>query len=221
MIEVGNSIPERLASAYALFRVFCKERRETPMVKHFSRENLNWESLAKYPECSFKGSDTRLMLGFLIDFLQFDTGNTDPISQKAMVAASNMDAFLRLVFTTNRFFLSRSEGLSAYALLCVWNEKVHECARACYALNACFFNLTPKIHYVMHIGADIKLQLDSGLIEILSPALWATQMAEEFIGSACRLGRTVHPSTAVRRSAQKWLVFCKQWWLEEVEELEQ
>ena len=58
-------MPAKLSAAYEAFAQFCKQRREVPMVKHFTKDNLSWSSLKVYPESSFKGSDARLLLAFL------------------------------------------------------------------------------------------------------------------------------------------------------------
>ena len=66
----GQGVPVRLEVAYEDFKSFCaKILHETPHVKHWSRENLNWKSLKSMPESSFKASDTRLMLYWLLDYL--------------------------------------------------------------------------------------------------------------------------------------------------------
>ena len=186
------------------------------MVKNFTKENLQWESLAKYPECSFKGSDTRLMLGWLVDWMYtFNIDERNEICASALAASRCMDDFLRLVYTQNRLFLSREQGFACLNLLKTWYVKTMWCARACYDQKICFFNLTPKYHYLMHVGLDLERQLQGGLEDILSPGLFATQMAEEYIGKSCRVARTTHPCTAVKRTAQKWMVHCKQWFDEE------
>ena len=191
--------------------------RETPMVKHFTRENLGWTSLAKYPDCSFKGSDTRLLLGFLIDFMYHDnTHEVNTCCRDALDAARCMDDCIRMFYTEDRTFLPRAQGLAAFNLLESWHVKSHACARRCYDQSLCFFNLTPKFHYLQHVSTNIKEQLDAGLQEILNPAIFATQMAEEYIGKSCRVARTTHPCTAVERTAQKWLVFLKKWWDEDI-----
>ncbi|CAK9001975.1 Uncharacterized protein SCF082_LOCUS7136, partial [Durusdinium trenchii] len=74
----GN-IPDKLAAAYTAFAAFCKDLGENPMVKHFTRDNLSWTSLNKYPEASFKGSDTRLILGFLVDVLANRSAEMDAL----------------------------------------------------------------------------------------------------------------------------------------------
>ena len=67
----GKSVPVRLNEAYQLFAEFCQHVvHETPLVKHFTRENLGWGSLHEMPEASFKASDVRLMLRWLVSYLQ-------------------------------------------------------------------------------------------------------------------------------------------------------
>ena len=182
------------------------------MVKHFSKENLGWDSLAKYPEASFKGSDTRLLLRWLVAWMyEANIFTKNQVCSDALDACRCMDDFMRLVFTSNRIFLSRAEGASCVTLLKTWQSKVMQCAMSCYNESLCFFNLTPKFHYIFHVTADVQSQLDAGGVELLNPSLFSTQMAEEYIGKSCRIARTVHPCTAVARTAQKWLVHAKQW----------
>ena len=182
------------------------------MLKHFTRENLHWESLAKYPDSSCKGSDSRLLLGFLVDFMYHDkTHEVNSICKDALDAGRSMDDFLRLIFTEDRTFLTAEQAVSAVNLLTVWHSKSNACALGCYQQQLCFFNLTPKFHYLQHISTDLQKQI-SARCDPLNPALFATQMAEEWIGRSCRIARTAHPCTAVSRTAEKWLVFCHQWW---------
>lgn len=167
--------------------------------------------MVKFPEASFKGSDVKLLLGFLVDFMKHDgTSAINQICMSALEAAESMDDFLRLVFTTDRLFLSREEANLAINYLEVWHEKFHACARGCYDQSLVFFNLTPKVHYLFHVSDDLRKQLH--LRHILNPGLFSTQMAEDYIGRTCRVAKTTHPCTAVQRTAQKWLVVTKQLW---------
>ena len=68
---LGRSIPVRIDEAYQDFKHFCKHvLKKTPMVKHWTRENLGWKALDNMPSTSFKASDTYLMLSWLLDYLQ-------------------------------------------------------------------------------------------------------------------------------------------------------
>lgn len=90
-LQAGSSIPQKLQTAYTMFKAFCKHSRATPFVKTFTRDNLGWDSFAKYPEASFKGSEVKLLLGFLVDFMYHDeTHQVNQICCDALDAARCM-----------------------------------------------------------------------------------------------------------------------------------
>ena len=188
VLKAGSSIPSRLSTAYSLFKMFCRSLRATPLLKTFTRDNLNWESLAKYPDASFKGSDVKLLLQWLIDFMYHDNTHAqtaDTVCQNALDAARCMDDFLRLIFTSHRVLISREAALSCLNLLQEWHVKSHSCARVCFDRGLCFFNLVPKGHYLFHVSADLKKQLDDQENQnIISPAAFSTQPAEDYIGKS-------------------------------------
>ena len=223
----GNNVSAKLTSAYAEFREHCRMLRESPLVKRFTRENLGWGSTKTYPKCSFKGSDTRLIPGFLIGALEKPEVQLDEATSVAYVAAKSMDDFLRLVFGTKdgqgcrKSLFNRNEGAHALALLTVWCEKFYTCATLCFGKRLCFFPLTPKFHFLLHVAADLKEQLSrmqSTDRYILNPGLFATQMAEDATGRSCRMARTCHVLTASVRVAQKWLIAIKLFWDEQAEQ---
>lgn len=182
------------------------------MVKHFTKENLGWSSMASFPDCSFKGSDTRLILRWLVAFLG-DLQTDDPVELAGFVACKAMDEFLRICFDRKKPLLPKSDGAQCLALLCLWIEKYLACARACYDRGQCFFSIVPKVHYIMHVADDLLVQLSNPeLQDVLNPGLFSTQMAEDYVGRTCRIGRTVHPRNLALRSAQKWLVVTKRLW---------
>ena len=219
--QEGNSVPQKLASAYRAFRAFCRDIGETPLVKHFTKDNLNWSSLRHFPDCSFKGADTRLLLGFILQVMRAPVVALDDVASEVLLAAEGIDEFLRLIFGTKDgagcklALLNRSEGTKAMNFLNVWIQKFYVCARLCYDKGLCYFKLTPKYHYLQHVLRDMQQQL-SGLSDedgyILSPGLFATQMAEDATGRSSRMSRTVHVRTTALRVAQKWLISVKLHW---------
>ena len=190
------------------------------MVKHFTRDNLGWASMNSYPECSFKGSDTRLILQFVIWKMEQDSVVLGEVASAALIGAKAMDDFLRYVFGTRdvrgcrKPLLLRHEGALALAYLSLYLERFYVCAERCFGRGLCFFVLTPKYHYLMHVAHDLAVQLDRVKDEeyILNPALFATQMAEDATGRSCRMARTVHVLTSSMRVAQKWLIAAKLFW---------
>lgn len=219
-IEAGTNIPAKLSSAYSEFRSFCRDRKFYPHVKHFTRENLGWTSSRKFPECSFKGSDCRIPLAFIIHVLEKPETTIDEIAESSYVAAKSIDDFLRLVFGNRddegcrAALLDRATGSRAALLLKLYLEKFMDCAKAAYGQQLCFFNLTPKYHYLMHVLMDMDEDLSScghnGCI--LSPALFATQMAEDAVGRSSRFSRHCHVRTTALRVVQRWLIACKVHW---------
>ena len=214
-------MPEKLASAYRAFRAFCRDNGETPLVKHFTKDNLGWSSLKHYPDCSFKGADTRLLVGFILQVLRAPVVALDAVGSEALLAAEGIDEFLRLIFGTKDgagcrvALLNRSEGTKAMNFLNVWIQKFYACARLCYDRGLCYFKLTPKYHYLLHVLRDMQHQLSNLSNEdgcILSPGLFATQMAEDAVGRSSRVSRTVHVRTTSLRVAQKWLISVKLFW---------
>lgn len=146
------------------------------------------------------------------------------------VAARAMDDFMRLVFGSKsssgcrKILLEKQEALHAVCLLNIWLEKYYHLALDCYQKGLCFYNLTPKYHYLCHVSADMELQLQKlhdetggrGIGFILNPAIFSTQMAEDHVGRLSRTSRTCHPTTASLRTAQKWLIISKAEWSEEL-----
>ncbi|CAE7537684.1 unnamed protein product [Symbiodinium sp. CCMP2592] len=106
---LGRSIPVRIDEAYNDFKHFCKHvMKMTPMVKHWTRENLGWKGPDTMPSTSFKASDTYLMLSWLVDYLQrpFEPNNyIKNMFACAHSAAEALDRFLikyiRLAFDAN------------------------------------------------------------------------------------------------------------------------
>ena len=220
--QEGNNIPDKLSLAYCEFKRFCASKGETPMVKHFTKDNLGWSSLNSYPHCSFKGSDTRLILGFVLQVMLNPRVPLDDIASDALLAASAMDDFLRLIFGLKdntgckQALLSLQEGSRALVLLKTWIEKFYSCARLCLDRRLRFFGMTPKYHFLLHVALDIEKQLyeceQHGGQFILNPGLFATQMAEDATGRSSRMSRTVHVRTTALRVAQKWLIAVKLFW---------
>lgn len=181
-----------------------------------------------YPECSFKGSDTRLILQFVIWKMEQDSVVLDEIAKTALIAAKAMDDFLRHVFGAHdergcrKPLLLRHEGALALSLLSLYLERFYMCAQLCFGRRLCFFVLTPKFHYLMHVAHDLTVQLNRVRDgeHILNPALFATQMAEDATGRSCRMARTVHVLTSSMRVAQKWLIAAKLFWDKEQNEVE-
>ena len=163
--QAGNNVPDRLANAYGSFRQWCKNMHATPAVKHFTKENLGWTSMAKFPDCSFKGSDTRLLLGWLLNFMEEPNVVLDEVATNACVAAKAIDDFLRLCFGNKdaqgcrKILLTQEEAILCLSMLKVYLDQFTFLARTCFNQAKQFFNYTPKFHYLMHVAFDLEQQI--------------------------------------------------------------
>ena len=205
----AGSVDDRLPRAYADFKTFCtKALQETPHVKAFSKENMGWPSLSYFPECSWKGSDTRLLLRWLIDFCDRPFAHTDVVL-RARSACESLDASLRLMYTCDRTFLDAADARRLSQLIKSFCSEYMHSAQLCYNQSRLFFNITPKLHYCFHLSLDLDKQLspsDSSAARVLNPAMHGTQQAETFIGVASAISRSVHPNSVSRRVAHKFLI---------------
>lgn len=200
-----------LSEAYLSFASFCKCLRQSPQMKDFSPENLNWQQYRNFPESSMKGSDCTLVIRWLIDYFSSTPVELDYPCRLAFAAAAAFDNLMRLAYTESRLMLGREEAaralkysetfLRAYKKLAgYWGEK-----------DWCLFNITPKVHYMAHFSAELVQFLDSpGLSYAWNPGAFSTPMMEDFTGIISRVSRTSHPSTVARSTIMKYLVSARQ-----------
>ena len=53
---------------------------------------------------------------------------------------------------------------------------------------------------------------------VYNPSLWATQMAEDYVGSMCKMSSNTNPCNVARRGIDKYLVRARRVWLKEAAE---
>ena len=151
-----------------------------------------------------KGSDTRLILLWLLDYLA-GPWNLNDVLQAALLAGTGMDSFHRLCFTTpDRVWLDTANTLKAGECLAMFIVHYYAAARLCFQRKLLFFNLTPKYHYILHLHDDLCLK--EGQVHAINPAAWSTQMAEDHVGVSSRLSRNVHQRTVAKRTGERWLI---------------
>ena len=158
-----------------------------------------------------KGSDTRLVLKFLIDYLDAPLA-LDDVSLLAFHALQGLDSFLRICYINDRTFLRASEAMDASRHLKQFLVLYERAARLCYTRKQVFFNLTPKYHIALHICSDLEGAQSVGFC--FNPACFATQSAEDFVGKVSRLGRLGHARTVSQRTCERWLMRAWTKWAE-------
>ena len=161
-----------------------------------------------------KGSDTELLTKFLLDYLG-QPWLLDEVASTALGWLAAMDDFLRLCYTADRVFFTPGQAARAHECLSCFAVKYHHCAMQCFKMQKLFFNLTPKFHYMLHVRDSLLLQ--QGRHIYLNPAVFSTQMCEDYVGQVSQSSRTVHPLGVPLRVGQKWRLYTKLKWTERME----
>ena len=157
-----------------------------------------------------KGSDTRLVLKWLLDFLSGPWLLND-ILVAAMAAGTGMDAFHRLCFQSHdRIWLNQQQTRTAAEHLGSFIVNYYAAAKFCFSQTKLYFNLTPKFHYLLHLHDDLTLK--EGQDYVFNPAIWSTQMDEDHVGVSSHMSRVCHQNTVAKRTGQRWLVDIFQKW---------
>ncbi|CAE7836434.1 unnamed protein product [Symbiodinium sp. CCMP2592] len=179
----GTSVPACLKEAYKDFGHYCKAvLHETPDVKTFTRENLQWTSRAKLPDTSWKGSDARLLTKWLVDYLSRPF-LLDEISQHVFELLYAIDDFHRLCYKQcARIWMNEAQMEAARKSLGRFLVNYSMAAKKCHDRGWLFFNITPKYHYMLHIEHDLRMSM--GHEWGFNPACFATEMDEDYMGSS-------------------------------------
>ena len=193
--DVLNS---RLANAYDDFRSFCRGVGQTPNVKEFTSTTLH-AAQTGFPKCTFKASDSVLIMDFLEDYLDRPWRLDDEGVQHTMLTAIiHYNAFHRCCWKADdRRWLSREEATKAACCLDAFISCYVLLARWAFRNEFCYYVLVPKLHFLKHLVLDMQKDLANPAAQkIANPAMFATPDGEDFVGRISRPVRELHSSTS-------------------------
>ena len=202
-----------LEAAYASFDSWCHCVGETPRdLKEFTPQNLGWELNRDFPEGTWKASDTKLLIGWLLDLLGTLPLKWERPIEMAYDGLQGLDNFLRLCYSNDRLFMKPEQQMAARDSLFQFHEAFSSLALYWYQQGWCLFGFTPKFHYSMHMHDELHLAIASGAPFAWNPGAFATPMMEDMIGQASRISRTTHAGAVPLQTVQKYLVECARLW---------
>lgn len=158
---------QKLNSAHGAFLLYCKASCKTPALRYFSRAFMNYMNFASYPWCNAKGSDTMLLLSWLI--VQITGFENDPNNANApeLPLLSLMKATCRAALATFKvannhgLWLERDCGMILYAEMTKFINGYNALANLCLNEDFNGFGIKPKIHLLRHLALEIhELLLD-------------------------------------------------------------
>ena len=194
--DAGESlgIDARFERAHAWFTLWCCTEGRSAGLHSFTKAFFNMKHNNSAPWVNSKGSDTCLLIQWLLWFLKL---------QLIQPTVSGHEALLRRMLQT----AENAIGMNMMHVHGLWMER--ECARLLYVrmmstlrgyvdlgrkairLGTHAFMVKPKHHALHHLAVHLRQQLESGCTLISNPQLTACDVNEDFLGRISRLSRRV------------------------------
>ena len=192
----SQALDARLTRAYSYFQLFCLQEGEKPLaVRTFSRAKLHFEKAYNFPYITGKGSDSVLILKFLIFFLRLQLTQSVPSPHAGMLRLMVQAAEAGLFFTQSihghGLFLAPScannikKSIQAFA-----NNYVRLASRALQE-RLTLFSMVPKVHSMCHFREYLKASQQDPHGRVLNVGLWDCSANEDFVGKVARSARRI------------------------------
>lgn len=190
--QQGN-FDEKLSTAHMGFVLYCRTVGRSPALRTFSRRLFMYPRFDKYPWSNTKGSDTMLLLDWLV--VQLTGFQNDPQDASHLPTLQLMKAVCkeaRQVFTLlNGHGLWVFRGCSMNLFSSMQGFIRGYVALANSLLNDVFngFGIKPKLHLLRHTTLEMDEALQAGDECLLSFNSQNCESNEDLIGRTCRLSR--------------------------------
>ena len=200
--EQSRSIESRLNRAHNCFRLYCAASHRTPALRSFSKYLMNCQDMFAYPWANVKGSDTVILLHWLLFFLRAQM-RRDPEDPESLFKAIRQTlesaiTWLDLVYG-HGLWLHRKCGQRTVHHLLRMLRGYKFCSSEVFKLSIPGYGLKPKLHALHHLAHDMQTQLNNGCPRILSPLAFNCESNEDMVGRVCRLSRRVSARTVNHR----------------------
>lgn len=200
---------DRLERAHGSFRLWCMEHHKSPGLRSFTKNFMNCKTFAATPWSNSKGSDSTLLLKWLLWFSGLQLA-TDP---------GELDAFLRAAKTILRsilgihqlceshgLFLPRKCGQMLYVRMMTTAKAYHLLAKFALDFQMVGFGVKPKYHALKHLAWKVRAALLSGAPWVLNPNMHSCESNEDHVGKVSSLARKVSTRTIGYRVIQRYFL---------------
>lgn len=205
----SKRIDRRLQRVHGQFSLWCSSRKRAPGLRSFKVPFFNIKNKSSFAWTSSKGSDTMLLLKFLLWHVSLQLITPTDLSQKH-------ESFLKVVRHTIQsglqvFELLHSHGLwlhrtcakLIYTRIMLLLRGYKQLARLTMALGQSGYAIKPKFHGIHHVGHRIRHDLMKGAQRILNPLVSACEQNEDTVGRISRLSRKLATKTLTTRLFQR------------------
>ena len=205
----AGQLPEKLMRAFAVFKLYCITEGHQPALRSFSKALFMYKSRASFPWANTKGSDTVLLVQWLL--VQLTACKADPLKPEdvAMLdlmhrtATASMEYYDQLY--AHGLFLPRTCAINLYLHGSRYINGFNLLAGQCLGKQN-IFPIKPKLHMWKHTLVEIRQSLESGAEWLLSPLCFNNEGNEDSIGRLSRLSRRLDSRNVGERVLMCFLV---------------
>ena len=228
-----QNIVDLLSNAHTDFRWACKNEiaHGSPHMKGFTKELFHFPRNASFPWGGWKGSDTLLLLRWLLRVLRHGVKvEGQPARPNISLTQSALDAshvpvfeamhdatragllFFRIIHQPN-LWETRDDGYKLVESVELFCSAYAFLATTMLNDGLCRFHFEPSLHQYMHLGVRLRNLLQNRCIQrVLSPASFLCESGEDFIGRIARISRRAPPRNLCMRTLQRYLIKLHQVW---------
>ena len=205
----SKDINDRLARAFGSFKLWCLQDKKSPGCRSFTRSFLNCKTFAQSPWSNSKGSDSTLLLKWLLWFTGLQLSlDTQGFEQFFKTARKVIESILGMhkICETHGLFLDRACAQLLYVKMMTIARGYHALARLAMSFFMVGFAVKPKYHGLKHAAYKLRLALKKGAPKMLSPNFASCESNEDHVGKISSLARKVSTRTIGHRILQRYFL---------------
>ena len=188
----AGQLPDKLVAAHAVFKLYCLTEGQQPSLRSFSKALFMYKSRQSFPWANTKGSDTVLLVAWLL--VQLSAFRADPLKAEDVAvldlmhrtATAGMEYYDHLY--AHGLFLRRKCAIKLYLegsrYINGYNLLAHQ-----FLGRQNIFGIKPKLHMWKHTLVEMRQLLESGAEWVLNPLCFNNEGNEDAIGRLSRLSR--------------------------------
>ena len=216
----SNAADICLTRAHSYFAMYCLANHKSPSLRKFSRALFAWTNNSTYPWANVKGSDSALLVAWLVCMLRMAirdgslSGRQLHLAHVMLEVGESAIAFYDHLFGHGLLLVrgcvvklveSGNKFIKGYGYLAHCNISDNFCAWA----------MIPKLHSFRHILFEMEQFLASDAAtnaRFPSPLVWSCESNEDLVGRAARLSRRCGPTYVTRRVLELFLIKARIVW---------
>lgn len=190
----SRNLSDRLKRSHSMFSLWCAACRKSPGLRSFSQTFFNVKNRASSPWSSSKGSDSVLLLQWLLHTVKVNLvnpsvpGHNHLLKQMQQLLESSLE--VGIVYR-HGLWLQRHCARYLYTTLMTVLRGYTVLGRRAAALNIIAFSMKPKLHALHHIALRLRDELEKGASLISNPQIYGCDQDEDYLGRISRLSRRV------------------------------